>query len=99
MNWELLALCISIIIIVIVLAVVLYNFMLLLSEINKRLVYVISDVLGSIDLSTPSIDTLNPDKQNNFEDILEELKDDKAFNPHDVDVDSMINNNDDGELS
>jgi uncharacterized protein YoxC len=99
MNWEILILAISIIIIVIVLAIVLYNFMLLLSEINKRLVYVISDVLGSIDLSTPSIDSLNPDQKSNFEDILEEIKEDKAFNPHDVDVDSMMNNNDDGELS
>ena len=75
---------------IICISVVLYNFLLLLSELNKRQVCIISDILGSIDLETPHTDlvtgTGNQDKS--VEDILNEAKDEEAyFNPHEFDVD------------
>jgi hypothetical protein len=61
--------------------------MLLLSELNKRQVYVISDILQNIDLSTPHIDTLSPEtKQVNLEDVLDEEQGDNYFNPHEYNV-------------
>ena len=80
-------LAIVIVICVIAMSVVLYNFMLLLSELNKRQVYVISDILQSIDLSTPHIDSLQPDNTIGMEDILDEQNEDGYFNPHEYDVD------------
>ena len=89
MTWLLIVLAVVIVICVITMAIVLYNFMLLLSELNKRQVYVISDILQNIDLSTPHIDTLNPEtKQVNLEDVLDEEGDKSYFNPHEYDVDA-----------
>lgn len=93
MGWVLGALCFVIILCVIALSVTLYNFMLLLSEINKRQVYVINDILQSIDLSTPHLDQLEP-VRNIVEDIIEESKtDDNYFNPHAYDIDDYKENN------
>lgn len=88
------ALCLVIVICVITIAIVLYNFMLLLSELNKRQVYIISDILQSIDLSTPHLDTLSPAETNiNVEDILEdEIPEGNYFNPHEYDVDEHRDN-------
>ena len=61
-------LAIIIAICVITISIVLYNFMLLLSELNKRLIYTISDILQSIDLSTPHIDSLQSEEKVNIED-------------------------------
>ncbi|MCR5742063.1 MAG: hypothetical protein K6G38_06365 [Gammaproteobacteria bacterium] len=89
MTWLLIVLSVVIVICVITIAIVLYNFMLLLSELNKRQIYIISDILQSIDLSTPHLDTLSPEpKQVNLEDVLEEEQGDNYFNPHEYDVDA-----------
>ena len=87
MTWLLIVLSAVIVICVITMSIVLYNFMLLLSELNKRQVYVISDILQNIDLSTPHIDMLSPEtKQVNLEDVLDEEQGDNYFNPHEYDV-------------
>jgi hypothetical protein len=88
MNWIIGALCLVIVICVITIAVVLYNFMLLLSELNKRQVYIISDILQSIDLSTPHLDSLQPvESQQSVEDILGEITpEDNYFNPHEFEI-------------
>ncbi len=80
-------LCVVIVISMIIMAVLLYNFMQLLSTLNKRLVMVIGDILGNVDLSTPRIDTLEPSQpQVNLEDILEDSEDESSgFNPHNYD--------------
>jgi type II secretory pathway component PulK len=80
-------LCVVIVISMIIMAVLLYNFMQLLSTLNKRLVMVIGDILGNVDLSTPRIDTLEPSQpQVNLEDILEDSEDESGgFNPHNYD--------------
>lgn len=78
-----------IVIVVMAVVVVLYNFMLLLSELNKRQVYIISDILSNIDLSTPHLDSLDVGNENNFEDVIETLKDEESFNPHSFDIDNM----------
>ena len=89
MTWLLIVLAVVIVICVITMAIVLYNFLLLLSELNKRQVYVISDILQSIDLSTPHIDTLNPEtKQVSLEDVLDDKEENNYFNPHEYDVDA-----------
>lgn len=80
-----------IVIVVMAVVIVLYNFMLLLSELNKRQVYIISDILSNIDLSTPHLDTLSANNENNFEDVIENLKEEEPFNPHDFDIDNMKN--------
>lgn len=85
MIWILGILAIVIVICVITMSVVLYNFMLLLSELNKRQIYIISDILASIDLSTPHLDTLNPDNTITMEDILDEPEN-NYFNPHEYNV-------------
>lgn len=81
------SLCIVIVISIIILAILLYNFMQLLSTLNKRLVMVIGDILGNVDLSTPRIESLNPEQpQVNLEDILEDSDEENAgFNPHNYD--------------
>lgn len=92
MEWILIPLSVVIIICVIVIAIVLYNFMLLLSELNKRLIYIITDILQSIDLSTPHLDTLNPEtKPINVEEMLQgEYNDDNYFNPHEFEVTDRV---------
>jgi len=83
-------LAIIIAICVIAISIVLYNFMLLLSELNKRLIYTISDILQSIDLSTPHIDSLQPEEKVNIEDLLDERDTEgNYFNPHEFDVDKF----------
>lgn len=80
-------LAVVIVISMIIMAVLLYNFMQLLSTLNKRMIAVISDILGNIDLSTPQIDTIT--RNNNVSDIsLEDVLDDTedtSFNPHNYD--------------
>lgn len=87
-------LCIVIVISISIMAILLYNFMQLLSTLNKRLVMVIGDILGNIDLSTPRIDSLDPDRQQiNLEDILEDTEDESTgFNPHNYDPFKEENN-------
>lgn len=94
MEWIIGALCVVIVICVITIAVVLYNFMLLLSELNKRQVYIISDILQSIDLSTPHLDSLEPAQAGiNVEDILGDTEPEgNYFNPHEFDVDEHKDN-------
>jgi len=87
----LLAICI------VCISVVLYNFLLLLSELNKRQVCIISDILGSIDLETPHTDvaTNTTSGGDSVEDILNEAdNEDKYFNPHEFDVDQYKENAD-----
>lgn len=87
-TWLVIILAIIIVICVVTIAIVLYNFLLLLSELNKRQIYIITDILQSIDLSTPHLDSLNPEPKQNveLEDILED-QGDNYFNPHEYDVD------------
>ena len=84
MEAIIIILSIVIVICVSVLAIVLYNFMLLLSELNKRQVYVISDILQNIDLSTPHIDSMQPDNNTlKLEDVLDEQGETGSyFDPH-----------------
>lgn len=99
MNWLELVLAIVIVICVIAISIVLYNFMLLLSELNKRLIYIITDILGSIDLSTPHLDTLNPVvSDENVEDALKGAEEDNYFNPHEFDVDAFKESNEETNL-
>ena len=65
--------------------------MLLLSELNKRQVYVISDILQNIDLSTPHIDSLQPDNKVDLEDVLDESESNTYFDPHEYEA-NMENN-------
>lgn len=89
MEAVIIILAVVVVICVITMAIVLYNFMLLLSELNKRQIYIISDILQSIDLSTPHMDTLSPDTQAvGLEDVLEDEGDSNYFNPHEYDVDA-----------
>ena len=82
------ALCIVVVIVVVAMSLVLYNFMLLLSELNKRLIYVVSDILQNIDLSTPHIDMLQPEsKEINLEDVLEDANESSYFDPHSYEQD------------
>lgn len=88
MKTVTICLCIVIVISVIILAVLLYNFMQLLSTLNKRLVMVIGDILGNVDLSTPRIDSIDPNNTPTvkLEDILEDSEDENSgFNPHNYD--------------
>lgn len=81
-------LCVVIVISMVIMAILLYNFMQLLSTLNKRLVMVIGDILGNVDLSTPRIDSLDPVQQPiTFEDILdnEDSNNEGGFNPHNYD--------------
>ena len=82
------ALSLTIIISVVIMAVLLYNFMQLLSTLNKRLIAVISDILENIDLSTPRMDGLVGDtSQIQLEDVLNDSEEDEGsgFNPHNYD--------------
>ena len=81
------ALAVVIVISMIIMAILLYNFMQLLSTLNKRMIAVISDILGNIDLSTPQIDTITRDNNANdisLEDVLDDTED-TSFNPHNYD--------------
>ncbi len=80
-------LCVVIVISMVIMAILLYNFMQLLSTLNKRLVMVIGDILGNVDLSTPRIDSLEEPQHNiNIEDILDKDSDNESgFNPHNYD--------------
>lgn len=82
------ALSLTIIISVVIMAVLLYNFMQLLSTLNKRMIAVISDILQNIDLSTPKIDNLVNDSHDlQLQDVLEDVEEDDSngFNPHNYD--------------
>ena len=89
METVTICLCIVVVISMFILAVLLYNFMQLLSTLNKRLVMVIGDILGNVDLSTPRIDSIDPNNTPsvNLEDILEDSEDESGngFNPHNYD--------------
>lgn len=98
MNWLELILAFVIVICVIGIVIVLYNFMLLLSELNKRLIYIITDILGTIDLDTPHLDTLNPAVENVEDKILEGAEEDSYFNPHEFDVDAYKEANEENDL-
>ena len=98
MNWLELILAIVIVICVVGIVIVLYNFMLLLSELNKRLIYIITDILGTIDLETPHLDTLNPVTKNVEDKILEGADEGSYFNPHEFDVDAYKEANEETDL-
>ena len=79
-------LSVVIVICVIIMAILLYNFMQLLSTLNKRMIAVISDILGSIDLTTPKVDSLIKDTNTiQLEDVLDEEEQSSGFNPHNFD--------------
>ena len=79
-------LSVVIVICVIIMAILLYNFMQLLSTLNKRMIAVISDILGSIDLTTPQVDSLIKDTNTiQLEDVLDEEEQTSGFNPHNYD--------------
>jgi hypothetical protein len=79
-------LSVVIVICVIIMAILLYNFMQLLSTLNKRMIAVISDILGSIDLTTPQVDSLIKDTNTiQLEDVLDEDEQTSGFNPHNYD--------------
>lgn len=75
--------CLSIVIVIVVvtLAVVLHNLILLLNELNKRLICIVTDILQTIDLSTPHLDALNPEEQVKIEDLID-TPEGNYFNPH-----------------
>jgi type II secretory pathway component PulK len=93
MNTTVLIIALSIVIgvCIIVMAILLYNFMQLLSTLNKRLIAVVSDILGNIDLSTPNIDKMTDNNNNNttqisLEDVLDGQEESTSgFNPHNYD--------------
>lgn len=88
MEYVTIGLCVVVVIAMIIMAILLYNFMQLLSTLNKRMVAVISDILGNIDLSTPRLDNLTQDKTSvELEDILDNRDgtDTEGFNPHNYD--------------
>ena len=79
-------LSVVIVLCVIIMAILLYNFMQLLSTLNKRMIAVISDILGSIDLTTPQVDSLIKDTNTiQLEDVLDEEEQTSGFNPHNYD--------------
>ena len=85
MTEIIIVLAIGIVICIVIMAILLYNFMQLLSTLNKRLISIISDILGSIDLATPHIDSLiNDNNQIGLEDVLDE-EEPSGFNPHNYD--------------
>ena len=86
MDTIVIVLSIIIGILVIAISITLYNFMLLLSELNKRQVYIIEDILQSIDLSTPHLDTLNPDDTIDLNDLIDQTESDNYFNPHEYET-------------
>ena len=59
----LIALSIVVIIVVIALAVIAHNMMLLINELNKRVICIVTDILQSIDLSTPHLESLSPEEK------------------------------------
>jgi hypothetical protein len=66
-----------------IMAVLLYNFMQLLSTLNKRMISIISDILGNINLSTPQVDSLlDHSNELKLDDVLEEDEESSGFNPH-----------------
>lgn len=81
----LIALSIVVIIVVIALAVIAHNMMLLINELNKRLICIVTDILQSIDLSTPHLESLSPEEKINVEDLIGE-ESGNYFNPHEYDV-------------
>lgn len=93
---EVITICLAIAIIISIgiMAILLYNFMQLLSTLNKRMVAVISDILGNIDLSTPKIEALTKEPSEiKLEDVLDEdLEDLNGFNPHNYDPFKEENN-------
>lgn len=98
MNTTVLIIALSIVIgvCIIVMAILLYNFMQLLSTLNKRLIAVVSDILGNIDLSTPNIDKMtdnNNTTQISLEDVLDGQEESTSgFNPHNYDPFQEDNN-------
>ena len=95
---EVITICLAIVIVIsmIIMAILLYNFMQLLSTLNKRMIATISDILGNIDLSTPKIDNITRDQEIKLEDVLEDnnLEDgiNNGFNPHNYDPFKEDNN-------
>lgn len=93
---EVITICLAIVIVIsmIIMAILLYNFMQLLSTLNKRMIAVISDILGNIDLSTPKIEALTREPSEiKLEDVLDEdLDDSNGFNPHNYDPFKEENN-------
>ena len=89
------ALALVIIISIIIMAILLYNFMQLLSTLNKRLVAVIGDILGNIDLSTPKIDSMvGNNSEISLDDMLDNNQEEETggFNPHNYDPFKEENN-------
>lgn len=79
-------LSVVIVICVIIMAILLYNFMQLLSTLNKRMIAVISDILGTIDLTTPQVDNIFKDTNTiQLEDVLDDEEQPGGFNPHNFD--------------
>ena len=80
---------------IVALSVVLYNFLLLLSEINKKQVATTSDILGAINLETPHLDILGGATTANpsVDDIISDEEDKSYFNPHEFDVDQYKEEN------
>lgn len=86
-------LCLVVVVLVLVFSIIgsilLYNFMQLLSTINKRMVATIGDILGNIQFETPKINDVvdREDYSASYNDILNE--DDtvigEGFNPHNYD--------------
>ena len=88
-------LAVAIIALAIIFAIILFNSMMLISTLNKRLVAIIGDILGDVDLSTPRISTLTNDTGADLSQ-LEEMLDDNSgegFNPHNFDPFKEENNN------
>lgn len=83
---EAIVICLAIVVVIamVILSIILYNFMLLTSEINKRMVYIVADAMEGLGLSTPHMNTLYQEETEDEDDILDE-EIEEPFNPHNFD--------------
>ena len=86
-------LCLVIVVLVLVFSIIgsilLYNFMQLLSTINKRMVATIGDILGNIQFETPNINAVTEREEVQTAGYSQLLEDEdiisEGFNPHNYD--------------
>lgn len=86
-------LCLVIVVLVLVFSIIgsilLYNFMQLLSTINKRMMATIGDILGNIQFETPNINAVTDKEEIQTAGYSQLLEDEEiiseGFNPHNYD--------------
>lgn len=86
-------LCLVVVVLVLIFSIIgsilLYNFMQLLSTINKRMVATIGDILGNIQFETPNINAVTEREEVHTAGYSQLLEDEdiisEGFNPHNYD--------------